>query len=218
MADSALQRKNMVESQVRPSDVTDRRITAAMSDIAREAFVPAGIDKTLAYMDGAIPLGGGRALMAPRTLARLLQLAALEREDKVLIVGGLTGYSAAITARMAQSVVVLEAEEALSRAAREALAGLGAKNAEVVTGDLAKGHAAAAPYDVILIEGTVEEVPEALLSQLQQGGRLIAVEAGTGLGRAAVYTKTAATISRRTAFEAAAAALPGFARLEGFVF
>lgn len=216
MADSALQRKNMVESQVRPSDVTDRRITAAMQDIAREKFLPAGVDKTLAYMDVELPVGGGRALMAPRTLARLLQLAAIEAEDKVLIVGALTGYSAAILARMAKNIVALESDPAFAKAARETLAAN--QNVEVVQGDLAQGHAAGAPYDAIIIEGCVEDVPDALISQLGQGGCLVAVEARAGLGQAIVITKTSLAASRRTAFDAGAATLPGFAKPAGFVF
>lgn len=216
MADSALQRKNMVESQIRPSDITDRRITSAMSDIAREPFLPQGLDKTLAYMDGAIPLGQDRAMLAPRTLARLLQLAAIEAQDKVMIVGAGSGYSAAIAARMAKSVVAVESNASLLEIAKSTLAGL--SNVTIAAGDLAAGHGAGAPYDVILIEGAVEDVPETLIGQLGQGGRLVAIEAGAGIGRAIVLTKSAAAVSKRVAFDAAGAMLPGFARAKGFVF
>lgn len=218
MADSALQRKNMVESQVRPSDVTDRRITAAMQDIAREAFVPAEA-KALAYMDGAVPVSAHRAMLAPRTFARLMQLANVSAGDAVLVVGALTGYAAAVLARMAKSVVALEADESLASAARSTLSSLGAANVTVVTGALEAGHAAKAPYDVIFVEGSIEIVPEALVSQLGQGGRLVAIErAGQGLGAASVLTKTGSVVSRRVAFEAAAPALPGFALPKGFEF
>lgn len=216
MADSALQRKNMVESQIRPSDITDRRITSAMSEIAREPFLPQGLDKTLAYMDGAIPLGQDRAMLAPRTLARLLQLAAIEAQDKVMIVGAGSGYSAAIAARMAKSVVAVESGAALLEIARSTLAGVA--NVTIAAGDLAAGHGAGAPYDVILIEGAVADVPETLIGQLGQGGRLVAIEAGAGIGRAIVLTKSAAAVSKRVAFDAAGPMLPGFARAKGFVF
>lgn len=216
MADSALQRKNMVESQIRPSDITDRRITSAMTDIAREPFLPQGLDKTLAYMDGAIPTGGGRAMLAPRTLARLLQLADIDAGDKVLIAGSGTGYATAIAARMSKSVVALESDEALAAIAASALSGQA--NVKFVKGELTAGHAAGAPYDVILIEGAVEDVPEALIGQLGQGGRLVAIEQGQGMGRAIVLTKSAGAVSKRAAFDAAAALLPGFVRPKGFVF
>lgn len=216
MADSALQRKNMVESQIRPSDITDRRITSAMSEIAREPFLPQGLDKTLAYMDGAIPLGQDRAMLAPRTLARLLQLAAIEAQDKVMIVGAGSGYSAAIAARMAKSVVAVESGAALLEIARSTLAGVA--NVTIAAGYLAAGHGAGAPYDVILIEGAVADVPETLIGQLGQGGRLVAIEAGAGIGRAIVLTKSASAVSKRVAFDAAGPMLPGFARAKGFVF
>lgn len=218
MADSALQRKNMVESQVRPSDVTDRRITAAMSEIAREPFLPAGLDKTLAYMDGAIAAGPGRALLAPRTLARLLQLADITAKDKVLIIGAGTGYSAAIAARMSESVVALESDEAMLAVARSAVAGTGATNVAFAAGALEAGHAAGAPYDAVVIEGAVEELPEAVLAQLADGGRLASIEAGPGIGHAIIVTKTALAVSKRVAFDAGAPLLPGFAKRKGFVF
>jgi protein-L-isoaspartate(D-aspartate) O-methyltransferase len=217
MADSALQRKNMVESQVRPSDVTDRRITAAMQEIARESFVPANAG-TLAYMDEALPLGGGRAMMAPRTLARLLQLANVEASDTVLVVGALTGYSAAVLAGMAARVVALESDAGLAKAATENLAKLKASNVEVVSADLAAGYAAKAPYGVILLEGAIDDVPEALIAQLAQNGRLVAIEARGALGAAVVVKKTGSALSKRTAFEAGAPRLPGFTRPAGFVF
>lgn len=216
MADSALQRKNMVESQVRPSDITDRRITSAMSEIAREGFMPAGVDKSLAYMDGAIAAGSGRALLAPRTLARLLQLTDISPSDNVLIVGAATGYSAAIAATMGKSVVALESDETLLGDARKSLSGTA--NVTFVQGALPAGHAASAPYDVILIEGAVEEIPEPLIQQLAQGGRLVTIETVRGVGQAVVVTRTQLSVSKRTAFDAGASLLPGFAKAKGFVF
>lgn len=221
MADRALQRKNMVESQVRPSDVTDRRITSAMQDIARETFVPSGL-ADLAYMDDALTVAPGRSLMAPRTLARLLQLAAIEPSDKVLIIGGLLGYSAAVVARLASSVVSLESEQGHADAAKAALAAVGAKNATVAVGPLAAGWAAMAPYHHIIIEGAFELLPECLFDQLASGGQLIGIELSGGVGRAVVMQKVGAkgheTVSRRAAFDATAACLTGFARPKAFTF
>ncbi len=218
MADSALQRKNMVESQVRPSDVTDRRITAAMQEVARETFVPSEAERCLAYMDGALPVSSSRAMMAPRTLARLLQLANIESTSKVLVVGALTGYSAVIASRMAASVVALEADATLVAAARENVARAGAGNVEVIQGDLVAGYSAGAPYDIVILDGAVEEIPEGLAAQIGQGGRLVAIETSAGLGHAIVLAKTGRVLSKRVAFDAGAPALPGFARPAGFVF
>jgi len=218
MTDTALQRKNMVESQVRPSDVTDRRITAAMQDLPREDFVPAAV-KPLAYMDEPIAVAPGRSLMAPRTFARLLQLADVDASDKVLIVGALTGYSAAVVARFAAQVVALESDAALAAAAKLAL---GAKNATVASGPLTEGWLAAAPFDVIIIEGGFELLPPQLLGQLSPAGRLVGIDVSGGVGRAVsietVGAKDNVTTSRRVAFEAAAVCLPGFARSSAFQF
>ena len=217
MTDTVLQRKNMVESQVRPSDVTDRRITSAMLDVPRDHFVPA--DKcALAYMDEALLVAPDRSLMAPRDFARLVQLAAIEPNDTVLIVGALGGYSSAILARLAKHVVALDCDSALTSAAGAALQAAGVSNVTIVTGSLTAGWAAAAPFDVILIEGGVELIPEPLFAQLAASGRLVAVEWDKGVGRAVVRQKTASTVSRREAFEAAAPLLPGFGRAKAFAF
>jgi protein-L-isoaspartate(D-aspartate) O-methyltransferase len=221
MADSALQRKNMVESQVRPSDVTDRRITSAMQDLAREAFVPPAL-ADLAYMDDPLTVAPGRSLMAPRTLARLLQLAGIEPTDKVLIVGALYGYSTAIVARSASHVVALESEKPLASAARAALDAAGITNATVVTGDLAAGWPEAAPYQLIIVDGAFERLPDGLVDQLAAGGTLVGIENSGGVGRAVAMQKVGAkgqqTVSRRVAFEAAAQCLPGFAQPKAFTF
>ena len=218
MTDTALQRKNMVESQVRPSDVTDRRITAAMQDLAREDFVPSAL-KPLAYMDEPIAVAPGRSLMAPRTFARLLQLADVDAGDKVLIVGALTGYSAAVVARFAAQVVALESDAALAAAAKSALS---AKNVSLASGPLTDGWPAAAPFDVIIIEGGFELLPPQLLGQLSSSGRLVGIDVSGGVGRAVTIetlgAKDNVTTSRRVAFEAAAVCLPGFARSSAFTF
>lgn len=218
MTDTALQRKNMVESQVRPSDVTDRRITAAMQELAREDFVPPSL-KPLAYMDEPIAVAPGRSLMAPRTFARLLQLADVDAGDKVLIIGALTGYSVAVVARLAAQVVALESNADLVAAAKSAL---NAKNVTVASGPLTDGWPAAAPFDVVIIEGGFELLPPQVLGQLASSGRLVGIDVSGGVGRAVtietVGAKDNATTSRRVAFEAAAVCLPGFARSSAFTF
>lgn len=217
MIDTVLQRKNMVESQIRPSDVTDRRITSAMLDIPRERFVPKDA-ASLAYMDSALVVAQGRSLLAPRDFARLVQLAQIEASDKVLIVGGLGGYSSAVIARMAATVVAVEADKAVSAEAAKTLKALSIANVSCVAGDLVSGCAVSAPYDVIVIEGGVEIVPDALLAQLADRGRLVAVEFEQGVGRAVIRQKSGETLSRRAVFEASAPLLPGFARANAFAF
>lgn len=221
MTDTALQRKNMVESQVRPSDITDRRITSAMQALAREDFVP-GQQQILAYMDGPIAVAPGRSLMPPRTFARLLQLANVDAGNKVLIVGALTGYSAAVTSRLTNHVVALESDAALVSLAKTALAAAGASSVTMAHGPLADGWAAPAPYDVIIIEGGFEVLPSPLVDQLAPAGRLVGIDLSGSVGRAvsieAVGKKIDETTTRRIAFDAAASCLPGFAKPKTFAF
>lgn len=218
MSDVVLQRKNMVESQVRPSDVTDRRITATMHELARERFVSHAI-RPIAYMDEALPFAGGRAMLAPRVLARLVQLAAIQPTDHVLDIGCLTGYSSALLARLAKTVVALEVDTGMADLARKTLAQMAIGNVEVVAGSLVGGHSASAPYDAMVLEGVVECIPAGLFDQLAQGGRLVAIVADTtGVNRAVLATKSASVVSRRIAFEASGAPLPGFSRPKAFEF
>jgi protein-L-isoaspartate(D-aspartate) O-methyltransferase len=223
MVDSKEQRLNMVESQVRPSDVTDRRIVRAMLEVPREAFLPAGL-RALAYMDEAVPVrrGGDRAearcLLAPRVFAKLVQLADITEGSAVLDVGCATGYSTAILARLAARVVAVESDEALAASAAAALRDLGIANATVAPGPLAAGAPAHGQFAAILLEGAVPEVPQVLLDQLADGGRLVGVIAQGGVGRAQVHQRTGKTFDARAAFDADAPPLPGFAREAGFVF
>ena len=223
MANSALQRKNMVESQVRPSDVTDRRITAAMQDVERERFVPAPV-ATLAYMDEDLNVAPGRSLMSPRVFARLLQLAELEATANVLIVGALHGYSAAVMSRMAEKVTALETDAAAVSAAKSALSGAEYGNVAVVSGPLENGWPTAAPFDVIFVEGMVARLQPQLLDQLAPSGKLVAVEASGKVGHAVVIQKTningsgQPSYSRRIAFDVSAPRLPGFDEPKGFAF
>jgi protein-L-isoaspartate(D-aspartate) O-methyltransferase len=219
MIDFAAQRTKMVESQIRTEDVTDRRVIAAMAAVAREKFVPERM-APLAYIDQDLAIAGmgmgGRFLMKPATLARLLQAAGVTPGDRALDVGCGLGYAAAVLARLAASVVALEEDATLAAGARKQLGGVG--NVEVVEGRLEDGHKAGAPYDLILVEGAVEVVPEALLDQLGEGGRLVAV---VGYGRSAsatVFTKADGDVGDRPAFDADVPPLPGFRRPKGFVF
>src|SRR5262249_10231575 len=155
----------MVDGQVRTSDVTDPRLIAAMLDVPRERFVPA--DKSdLAYLDLDLPVAAGRRLLKPMVLAKLFQAADIAESDRVLDVGCATGYSSAVLARLAASVTALEEDAALAKHAAQIADG----NVAVVSGPLAKGWAAGAPYDVIVVEGTAEGTPRALFPQLKEGG------------------------------------------------
>lgn len=219
MADLALQRKNMVESQVRPSDVTDRRITAAMMALPRERFLPPHL-AGLAYSDGALALGDGRGLMAPRDFARLIQLAVIGDGDRVLDVGSAGGYSAAVLSRLAREVVALESNHGEALNATATLPEFGGANVKIVSGPLEAGWPEGAPYDVIVVEGALDAVPATLLAQLAPGGRLVAILVADGIGRAAVFGPGPGhSAAPRLAFEASAPRLPGFvSTAEKFVF
>lgn len=208
MTDVNLQRENMVESQVRPSDITDRRITSAMRSTARERFVPASMS-ALAYMDTELPLSTGRSMTAPRDLARLLQLAEIEPTDKVLVVGGARGYTAAIVSQLAAAVVSLECDAEMSAAASATLQELQFGNVTTAAGALANGAPDQAQFHVIVVDGMISDLPDAFISQLSPGGRIVCVMSDRGVACATLFTKTDRTVARRTAFEAAAGPLPG---------
>ncbi len=220
MVDVATQRMNMVESQVLTSDVTDRRILRAMRELPRERFVPAPMT-ALAYMDEAVPVtpagADRRWLLAPRVLAKLLQLADIGDDNHVLDVGGATGYSAAVLAGMGKSVVALESNIKLAEQARANLAALALDNATVAVGELTAGWLDKAPYDAIVLQGAAATVPEALFDQLKDGGRLVAILLESGLGKATVWRRLGRSVDAWGAFDAAAPVLPGFERVRIFV-
>jgi len=217
MQDYAAQRQNMVESQVRPNDVPDPRLQDAMRRVARERFVPAS-KRALAYADSTVEVVPGRYLLDPRSFAKLAQLAGIGANDRVLDVGCATGYSTAVLARLAQSVTGLEEDADLVRIASDMLAAVGARNATVVQGMLTEGAKSGAPYDVILIEGAVEEVPERLLAQLGEGGRLAAIAQKGAQGQARLYVREHGRIGSRAGFNATVPLLSGFRQKVGFVF
>jgi len=218
MPDYAAQRLTMVESQVRTNDVTDIRIHAAMREVPREVFVPAA-KRPVAYADAAIEVVRGRYLEEPRTFAKLLQLGQIGPNDSVLDIACGTGYSTAVMARIAKTVIGLEQDADLVRVASETVPTTGVRNASIVQGSLIDGFPAKAPYDLILINGAVEHVPDALLAQLGEGGRLAAiVSSGGAMGRGTLYVRDHGRIGRREEFDAPAHPLVGFRNTVGFVF
>lgn len=222
MTDFTAARINMVENQVRCNAVTDARLIAAMSDVPRENFVPAS-RRGIAYMDEDVRLtesgaGAARYLLQPRAFAKLVQLAEIRESDRVLDLGCATGYSTAVLAKLAKTVVGVEENEALAGAASTALERLRIGNAHVVAGRLRAGYAKEAPYDVILLNGSVPVAPSELFDQLSESGRLVAV---IGEGTAAhghVFVKSNGVVSGRTAFDAIVQPLAGFEVAERFVF
>jgi protein-L-isoaspartate(D-aspartate) O-methyltransferase len=223
MIDFAAARRMMVDGQVRTSDVTDLRILSAMLELPRERFVPAA-SAELAYLDLDIPVSGAgadapaRRLLKPMVLAKMVQAAAVKAEDRVLDVACATGYSSALLGQLARSVVALEEDPALARLADENLKAIGASNVTVVAGPLAQGCQLKAPFDVILLNGASEIVPQALCRQLGEGGRLLAVVGRVPNCRAMIYRSVAGSISGWPIFDASAPLLPGFAKPPAFVF
>jgi protein-L-isoaspartate(D-aspartate) O-methyltransferase len=208
-------RFNMVEAQIRSSNVTDQRILAAMNAVAREKFVPRAA-QALAYADVPVALAPGRFMLDPRSFAKLLQLAQVTASDRVLDVACGTGYSSAVLARLAGDVIALEQDADLLRAASELLADIVGK-VELVQGGLVEGVKGQAPYDVIFVNGAIEEVPQTLLDQLAEGGRLVAV-IKDGQSRAWLYLKENGQVGRRPDFDAEVPLLAGFRKAMGFVF
>ncbi|MFV3076187.1 protein-L-isoaspartate O-methyltransferase family protein [Niveispirillum fermenti] len=211
-------RLNMVEGQIRPNKVTDQRVVDAFLAVPRDRFVPAGL-RGVAYVDKSIPLGNGRFLLEPMVLARLLNEARIEATDIVLDIGTATGYSAAVLGRLASTVVAVEADGDLAAQADQAMQTLGVDNAAIMRGPLNAGWAGQAPYNVIVIQGAVAAVPQVLLDQLAEGGRLVTVvipESGQGVAR--LYQKSGGQVSSRILFDASAALLPGLEAKPDFRF
>lgn len=210
MTDFAACRVMMVDTQVRPNDVTKYPIIAAMLAVPREEFVP-DARREVAYVGENLDLGGGRVMLEPRTLAKLLDALDIQPGDTVLDIGCGLGYTAAIAARMAEAVIAVEEDEVLAAQAQARLSEQGADNAVVIAGPLAEGSARNAPYDAILIGGAVETVPAALLAQLKDGGRIGAIFMEGALGVCRIGRKADGQVSWKPVFNATAPVLPGFA-------
>ncbi len=214
-------RQNMVDCQVRPSDVTDVRIIDAMLEVPREAFVPQN-QRALAYLDLDLDVSEGasvkRFLIKPAVMARMLQAAEIKSTDTVLVVGCASGYAAAVVAKIAGQVTATESDSSLAARAGTALAGLGLGTVTVRGAAAADGEQASAPYDVIVLNGATEIVPEGLFRQLKQGGRLVGVFATTLPPRATIVTHSHDDFGHRALFDAVAPVLPGLERVPAFVF
>lgn len=211
-------RFNMIEQQIRPWDVLDPEVLALLSEVKREEFVPAA-SKTLAFADVELPLGNGTSMLEPKLEARLLQEAAVKHTDKVLEIGTGSGYMAALLAARAEFVVSVEIDTSLAATARENLARAGVVNVSVEQGDAARGWAAKAPYDVIVVSGSLPVLPEALLKQLQIGGRLVGIVGDAPVMSAQLVTRTGeATFNTVNLFETVVAPLRNAVQVEQFVF
>lgn len=213
----AVARRNMVDCQIKPNRVTELRLLAALGAVPREAFVVRHL-RGVAYLDEPLPVGAGRFLLTPMVLARLLQAVDIQPTDVVLHVGCGTGYAAAVASRLGATVVALESDAALAEAASEALSAQGCDSVVIERGALNQGCAKHAPYDVIVIEGQIDFLPDALTEQMAEGGRLVAVLREHGVGAATIWVKRHGRVGARALFDAAAPALPGFERVPGFVF
>ena len=217
MPDFAAARHHMVQNQLEPNRVSDARVAAAMEAIPRETFVPEAMTG-VAYLDEDIEIAPGRYLMEPMVFARMLQSATTEGGEIALDVGCATGYSAAVMANLVGTVVAVEADEALAATATANLTSLEADNAVVMVGDHTVGYAEQGPYDVIVIEGQVADVPQALTDQLSEGGRLIAVVGDGSVGRLIRLTRSGDTLLKEELFDAMLPPLTGFEQKQGFVF
>jgi len=217
MFDTAMARKMMVDGQIRPINITNLDLIGTMLAVPRELFVPKR-NVGQAYLDCEVAIGEGRALLRPTAVAKLIQAAEISAGDRVLDVGCGTGYTAAVVVKLAGSVVALEEDPALAQQAKEALAAAGAASVVVASGPLAAGWPAGAPYDVILLDGATEVVPDSLASQLKPNGRIAAVVGGRPLGKGTVYRLVEGRLVGRPFFDAAAPLLPGFAAPAAFVF
>lgn len=215
MTDFATRRTMMVDTQVRPSDVTKFPIIEAMLTIPREAFVPAGL-REAAYVGENLEIASGRVVLDPRTLAKILDAVDISPSDLVLDVGSGLGYSSAVVARLAEAVIAVEEDAALVSEAERALAAHGVDNVVVITGSLAAGAAKHGPYDAILLQGAIETVPETLLAQLKDGGRIAAIFVSGALGTVRVGLKADGVVTWRSLFNASAPVLPGFAAQPAF--
>jgi len=207
----------MVDCQVRPSDVTRFDIIEAMLLVPREQFVPSEL-RSVAYSGEHVPLGQGRVLLDPRVMGKFLDAVAPGPGDLVLDLGSGLGYSAALLARLCQAVVAVEEDETMAANADASLREIGADNVIVVAGPLTTGAPEHGPYDIITLQGAVEDVPQALIDQLKEGGRIGAITSDGVIGQFSLGIKAGNRIAWRSVFDATAPLLPGFAKEKSFQF
>ena len=208
-------RKAMVVSQLRTTEVSDPRVIAAMSHVARENFVPAA-QRSFAYADRGVQIGEGRALNPPLTTGRLLNVAHVTTDDNVLLIGAATGYTAAVLAQLAGSVTAIEANDKLAAAAKKNLADV--SNATIETGDHAAGWTKSAPFSVIVIDGLVEQIPQSLIDQLAPDGRIVAAVMNEGVSRLALGHTAGNHVGYQYFADCGACPLPGFEKAKSFNF
>jgi protein-L-isoaspartate(D-aspartate) O-methyltransferase len=219
MTDFALARRNMVEGQLRPNKVTNVALLAAVGDLPRERFLPEAL-RSVAYADDDVPLGGGRHLMEPMVLARLIQTLQPQPGDRALVVGAGRGYGAALLARLVKSVAAVESDPDLASAGAALTKDLALSGIQWISGKLEQGGPGSAPYDVVLIEGAVRQIPQAILDQMAEGGRLTTIVAGApgAMGVAQIFVKEGGVTSGRPLFDAGTPLLPGFTPPARFTF
>lgn len=212
-------RRNMVDSQILPNRVMDERVIAAFEELPREQFLPSS-RSGLAYADESILIEDDRYLMQPMVLARLLEILDVRETDVALCIGSASGFAVAALAHLVDTVVAVESNDAMREKAESTLSMLGIDNVAIVDGELSEGHPSQAPFDVILIDGAVNEVPSALAEQLADGGRLAAIEMPSGLamGRGVIVTRYDQSINKREVFDASEPLLPGFEKEVEFAF
>ncbi len=208
-------RKAMVVSQLRTTDVSDPRVIAAMADVARELFVPAA-NRSIAYSDRGVGIGEGRALNTPLATGLMINAANIRSDDHVLIIGAATGYTAAVVSKLAGSIVALEQSAKLVSKAKTNLADI--ENVSVEKGKLAEGFAKGTPYSVILVDGVVEQISEALKDQLAEDGRLVAAISDAGVSRLVLGRKAGGVVGYQFFADCGGCALPGFEKPKGFEF
>ncbi|MCI5048991.1 MAG: protein-L-isoaspartate O-methyltransferase [Rickettsiales bacterium] len=221
---STAARHHMIDGQLEPNQVQDERVVAAMGISPRERFVPEGFENC-AYVDDNIPFGSSRYLMRPLALGRMLQAAQIMPKEKALVIAGSTGYSALVMSHLGADVTVIEESGELANKARVILQDLGQQNISIRTAAQHQGCPESAPYDIILIDGAVEDVPQAILDQLSDSGRLITVRnkqlkpgEPVGMGEAIIIEKFDGQCVERALFDTAVPVLSAFRKDSGFVF
>ncbi len=217
--DFAQARRNMVDGQLRPNRITNPRLLEAVGALPRERFLPDSL-KAIAYADDDVPLGNGRVLMEPMVLARLVQYLQPDEGSRALVVASGLGYGAALLSRLVKSVVAIEGDQAMRDVSERAFRDLGIDNVRLVAGTPEEGVPDGAPYDAILIEGAIQQIPQAVVDQLAEGGRLTTVLAGPQgrLGVGQLTVKAGGVTSHRPLFDCGTPLLPGFAPPPRFTF